>query len=260
MTQIDVLLPIKSPAPWLGATLESLKTQTFTDWQLIAAIHGEDSQARDTILAHVPNAKIVIAPGVGNLASTLNVGLRATTSPYVARIDQDDLALPERFQIQIDYLRNNPAFIVVGSGATLIGIDDEILGYRQQLDDPKKILRRLRWKSPLMHPSVMFRRESVVSIGGYSEVATNVEDYDLWLRLASSGLLAGINQPLIQYRMHPQQITSSRSIPHDAMEHVKESRIELAISEDRSIVAAKFRHLVWLTRQTSRSIRRRYRT
>lgn len=260
MAQIDVLLPIKSPAPWLGSTLESLRTQTYSDWQLVASIHGDDADARKTVLAHVPDAKIVIAPGDGNLASTLNVGLWATTAPYIARIDQDDIAFPHRFQVQIDFLRMNPAVVAVGSGATLIDGDDKIIGYRSQLEGPQKVLRKLRWKSPLMHPSVMFTRETVIAIGGYTQLATNVEDYELWLRLASSGLLAGINEPLIQYRLHPQQITSFRSIPRDARQQVKQSRIDFAKSEGKSILAAKFRHLVWLTRQASRSIRRQQRT
>lgn len=257
MTQIDVLLPIKSPAPWLGSTLESLKAQTFTDWQLVASIHGENADVRETVLAHVPDATIVNAPGEGNLASTLNAGLMATTSPYVARIDQDDTALPQRFQIQISFLKRNSAVVAVGSGATLIGVHDEVLGYRQQLEDPQQIFRRLRWKSPLIHPSVMYLRQSAISISGYSEVATNVEDYDLWLRLASIGVLAGINQPLIQYRIHPDQITSYRTIPPLAVEVISQSRIALAKAKKQSILAARIRQLIWALRQSERRIRRR---
>ena len=257
MAQIDVLLPIKFPAPWLGATLESLNTQTFTDWQLVASIHGEDPVARETVLAHVPNAKIVSAPGEGNLASTLNAGLWATTSPYIARIDQDDVALPQRFQLQIEFLKMNPAVVVVGSGATLIGVHDEVLGYRQQLEDPQRILRRLRWKSPLIHPSVMYLREPVISIGGYSKVATNVEDYDLWLRLAATGALAGINHPLIQYRIHPDQITSYRTIPPLAVKVMSHSRIALAKAKKQSVMAAQMRQLIWAFRQSERRIRRK---
>ena len=260
MVQVDVLLPIKTPAPWLGATLESLKAQTFTDWQLVASIHGEDPLARETVLAHVPDAKIVTAPGDGNLASTLNVGLRATESPYVARIDQDDIALPQRFQVQIDYMELNPEVVVVGSGATLIGVEGEILGYREQLEEHRMILKTLRWKSPLIHPSVMFHRQAVLDLGGYSESATNVEDYDLWLRLGCIGRLAGINQPLIQYRIHPDQITSFRSIPKSASKRVKSSRLCLAESESRSCNAASARHKCWAAVQFVRRFKRKRRT
>lgn len=257
MPQIDVLLPIKSPAPWLGATLDSLNNQTFTDWRLVASIHGEDPQARETVLTHVPTAQIVNAPGSGNLASTLNAGLRATSSPYVARIDQDDIALPQRFQVQIDFLRHSPRVVLVGSGAILIDGENRILGYREQLEDHQEILKRLRWKSPLMHPSVMFLRNAVISLGGYAEAATNVEDYDLWLRLASVGRIAGIDMPLIQYRIHQDQITSSRSIPKSASQQIKSSRLCLAEAESRSSIAASLRHTCWAAVQLVRRMRRK---
>lgn len=257
MNRVDVLLPIRLPAPWLDATLFSLKAQTFTDWQLIAAIHGGDIAAREKVRSHFPKALLVDAPSEGNLASTLNAGLRATSSTYIARIDQDDIASPERFEVQAKFLDCNPAMVAVGSGATLIGAHDETLGYRRQIEEPRKLLKRLRWKSSLIHPSVMFRREAVESVGGYSEVATNVEDYELWLRLAAIGCLGGINQPLIKYRIHPHQITSFRVIPCSAMDQVKYSRNQLAVSEEKSIMISNLRHFVWRVRQYPRTLRRR---
>jgi glycosyltransferase involved in cell wall biosynthesis len=258
VTTIEVLLPIRSPAPWLEETLESLMEQSFTDWRLVASIHGDDSIVRSSVLRQVPNALIVNAPEEGNLASTLNVGLAATSSKYIARIDADDVALPERFQVQLDFLRRTPNILAVGSGATLIGVDGEVLGYRSQIEDPKKILKRLMWKSPLMHPSVMFHRDAVVSIDCYSELATNVEDYDLWLRLAAIGLLGGIDRPLLKYRIHPNQITSYRSIPATAIGQVSRSRLALAKELGYSTGAARFRQLMWSKYQEGRRIKRNY--
>lgn len=257
MARVDLLLPIKLPAPWLEATLRSLKAQSFTDWQLVAAIHGGDTAAREMVMSHFPEALLVDAPGTGNLASTLNFGLRATSAHYVARIDQDDIASPERFEVQVKFLDSNPAIVAVGTGAMLIGVNDEILGYREQIEEPRKLLNRLRWKSALIHPSVMFRRGAVVSVGGYSEIATNVEDYELWLRLAAIGRLGGINQPLTSYRIHPHQITSFRVIPRSAMNQVRNSRNLLAKSEKESLVVSNLRHVVWRTRQYPRTLRRR---
>jgi glycosyltransferase involved in cell wall biosynthesis len=256
MTTIDVLLPIKSPAPWLKATLDSLNAQSFTDWRLVASIHGQDKNVCNTVFEHVPNAVIVNAPREGNLASTLNVGLAAASADYIARIDQDDVALPHRFEIQFEFLSENPEILAVGSGATLIGVKDEIIGYRNQIEDPLRIRQRLKWKSPLIHPSVMFRREIVASIGGYSSLATNVEDYDLWLRLATIGQLGGIDRPLIMYRIHPNQITSYRTIPPEGIDQVNRSRIELARALGNSTRAAWFRQLIWSQYQVGRRIKR----
>lgn len=256
MTQVEVLLPIKSPAPWLDETLESLGNQTFSDWRLIAAIHGIDPKVNQVISQFFPNALIVNGKSEGDVASTLNAGLKVASATYIARIDADDIAAPERLEKQYNYLESHPEVLAVGTGASLIGAKGENLGYRSQIEEPQKILKRLRWKSPLVHPSVMFRRDAVLSVGGYSEVVTNVEDYDLWLRLGALGPLGGINLPLVMYRIHSNQITSSRAIPRSALAEVRRSRLALAASEQRSNWAARYRHLMWVTRQEIRRIQR----
>ncbi len=142
--------------------------------------------------AYFPDAIQVEAPASGNLASTLNAGLALTTSTYVARIDADDIALPDRLEKQVEFLQREQKVAVVGSAALLIGPNGEEFGVRAQEETSSKIHKILRWKSPLIHPSTMFRGDIVRSIGGYSETAANVEDYELWLRLATHGLLGGM--------------------------------------------------------------------
>jgi len=259
VNRVQVLLPIKFPAPWLEETLDSLQKQTFTDWKLVASIHGNEPEAEKVVSAYFPDAIQVKAPGSGNLASTLNTGLALTTSPFVARIDQDDIALPDRLEKQVEFLEREPKVTVVGSAAFLIGPNGEDLGVRAQEETWSRIQKVLRWKSPLIHPSTMFRGNLVRSIGGYSETATNVEDYELWLRLARHGFLGGIREPLIKYRIHPHQITSYRTIPHSASAEVRRSRVALAEAENEFIIAARFRHLAWTLRQEARRIRRRRR-
>ena len=256
MTRVEILLPIKGPAPWLIETLMSLQNQTYTDWRLIASMHGPQKQLTTLIRDFFPDSIIVDAPERGNLASTLNWGLRASTSPYIARIDQDDLAEPNRLSMQVAFLDFNPECSVVGTSAELIGVAGETLGIRTQVTNPMRILKKLRWKSPLIHPSVMFRRKVAVNLGGYSEVATNVEDYELWLRMATVSNLGGISEPLLKYRIHPNQITSYRSIPKDAAEQVRKSRLNLASVEGNSSLAARVRQFCWASLQTVRRLQR----
>jgi glycosyltransferase involved in cell wall biosynthesis len=256
MNRVQVLLPIKFPAPWLEETLDSLQKQTFTDWMLVASIHGNEPAARKIVSTFFPDAIQVEAPGSGNLASTLNVGLASTTAEFVARIDSDDVALPDRLAKQVEFLEREPKVTVVGSAAILMGPNGEELGVRTQEETWSRIHKILRWKSPLIHPSTMFRGDVVRSIGGYSETAANVEDYELWLRLATHGFLGGIREPLIKYRIHPDQVTSYRTIPHSASAEVRRSRVALAKSGNESLAAARFRHLTWALRQEVRRIER----
>ncbi len=259
MNRVQVLLPIKFPAPWLEETLDSLQKQTFTDWTLVASIHGDEPAARKVVSAFFPDAIQVEAPSSGNLASTLNVGLALTTSAFVARIDQDDIALPDRLAKQVEFLEREPKVAVVGSAAFLIGPNGEELGVRAQEERILKIYKTLRWKTPLLHPSTMFRGDLIRSLGGYSETATNVEDYELWLRLATHGLLGGMREPLIKYRIHSDQITSYRTIPHSASAEVRRSKVALAAAKNESVLAAKSRHLAWMLKQEVRRIKRQRR-
>ena len=259
MSRVQVLLPIKFPAPWLEETLDSLQKQTFTDWTLVASIHGDEPTARKVVSAFFPDAIQVEAPGSGNLASTLNVGLALTTSTFVARIDQDDIAMPSRLERQVEFLEREPKVVVVGSAAFLIGPNGEELGVRAQEERIPKIYKALRWKTPLLHPSTMFRGDLIRSLGGYSETATNVEDYELWLRLATHGFLGGIGEPLIKYRIHSNQITSYRTIPRSASAEVRRSKVALAVDKNESALAAMSRHFAWTLKQDVRRIKRRRR-
>ena len=259
MTRVQVLLPIKWPAPWLEETLKSLQQQTFTDWSLVASIHGDEPKVTKMVSNFFPKAIQIIARGDGNLGSTLNAGLGVTSAEFIARIDADDIALPDRLARQVGFLDGNPDVNTVGSSAILIGPSGEEIGVRIQEDMCPRIHKTLRWKSPLIHPSTMFRGDLVRSIGGYSEAATNVEDYELWLRLATYGLLGGMEEPLIKYRIHPDQITSYRTIPRAATAEIRRSKVALARTSGESVSAAQFRHLIWKLRQDLRRLSRRQR-
>jgi glycosyltransferase involved in cell wall biosynthesis len=132
VNQVQVLLPIKFPAPWLEETLDSLQKQTFTDWMLVASIHGNEPAARKVMSAYFPDAIQVEAPGSGDLASTLNAGLTLTTSTFVAHIDADDIAMPDRLVKQVEFLERETKVAVVGSAALLIGPNGEEFGVRDQ--------------------------------------------------------------------------------------------------------------------------------
>ncbi len=253
-------MPVKGPAPWLPDTLLSLGDQTLKDWQLVASMHGADPYLSALILNSFPDAVMVESQPGGNLATTLNCGLRASSATYIARIDQDDLADRERLAKQVYFLDSNPEIAAVGTSATVIGTNGEVIGLRLQETDRAAIRRRLRWKSPLIHPSVMFRRDIVLGLGGYSEGAVNVEDYELWLRIAAVGDLGGMPECLTKYRIHPNQITSHLSIPKSATEAVRSARLALAKSQGESLLAARMRQQAWASKQVFRRIRRMGRT
>jgi glycosyltransferase involved in cell wall biosynthesis len=255
VTDLDVLLPIRTArADWLTQTLVSLGEQTGVEIRLVAVIHPHDAALRSVVTAVHPNAVLVTAPPEGNLSDALNAGLKQCLAPFTARIDADDIAEPERFQRQLEALQGDGECLAIGSGATLIDHQGHVIGQRRMPASPKRTLQLMRWKSAVMHPTVTFRTDAVRSLGGYSAAATNVEDYELWLRLLQWGTIRSLPEPLLRYRIHGGQVTQTRSISSVASDAVLESRIALARFRAESILMARFRHALWRVKQQQRRI------
>jgi len=252
---VDVLLPTRAPSPWLAQTLDGLLAQTHPHWRLVAVVHGDPSELAPLILEKVPAAVIVPMTSDARLQHLLNAGLDACTAPYVARQDHDDIPEPTRLAEQVAFLQSHPEVVAVGSNATEIDADGNPIGPRSVPSGPA-VLKGLRWKSQLIHPSVMLRREAVQSVGGYDVDATNAEDYELWLRLAALGSLDNLPGPLLRYRVHAQQMSQARAIPASTRAIVGRSRRALARARRESLIMAQIRQLAWSSRQFGRGIRR----
>lgn len=251
---IDVLLPVRSPAPWLVDTLNGLNQQTLKTWRLVAVCHGYSPDVIETIRHWVPGAIILVAAQECSFPEVLNLGLQSCTASFVARIDADDIPMPERFEEQVNYLSLNPKVALVATPVVLIDHTGTAIGRTKDLPTTRDLIRGLRWKCVIQHPSVMFRRLPVVELGGYDPLAVHVEDYDLWLRLAQASKLAVLNKPLTEYRVHPDQVTRTKVIGRAARNRVNRARIALANSKGESVTLARLRQSVWSLRQISRSL------
>lgn len=250
LPDIDVLLPVRDPhVPWLREAVASIERQEDVKCHLVIVLHPDDADLEATLRdASIPTT-LVWAPAAGNLSDALNVGLGECRAPFIARMDQDDIAEPQRLMRQLRELVSNPTCVAVGSDALLIDGNDVAVGIRRLPKDADSILKRSRWRSAIMHPTVMLRRDVVLDLGGYSPTAANVEDYDLWLRLLTRGSIQSINEPLLQYRLHGAQMTRTKRISAGAARATKESRIQLARTRNESMVMAHIRHQLWLIRQ-----------
>jgi glycosyltransferase involved in cell wall biosynthesis len=215
MTSVSVLLPCFNAQDTLESTLQSLASQTCTDFEIVAVNDGSTDGSGEILenwakrdarfrVMHIEHSGIVMA---------LNVGLERCRGRYVARMDADDLAHPERLTLQSVYLDMHPEIALVSSLVAGFPAADVREGFRVYLEwlnglvHDDDIRRELFVESPLPHPSVMFRREVVRSLGGYQERGW-AEDYDLWLRMALAGAHFGkIEQVLLDWREHPGRLT-----------------------------------------------------
>ncbi len=215
MPEISILMPVRNEEQYLPAALDSLYRQTCDDWELIAVDDGSHDRT-PIILAEAARKDrriTVIRREAGGLVAALNAGLAACQAPLIARMDGDDICHPQRLELQAEYLCTHPDTGLVASTfrhfprtALKQGmIDYEI--WQNSLTDHSSVTRDLFVESPFVHPSIMTRRTILEHLGGYHDNGWP-EDYDLWLRMASTGIhFARLPQTLLFWRDHPERAT-----------------------------------------------------
>lgn len=248
---VSFLIPVAEPAPFVRKALESVRDQTFSDWELVLVLDGPSRDARETATQIVPanRLKIVQRPERGGIAKALNDGLAVCKGQYIARLDADDWAAPERLSVQVEKMKSRPDLVLLGSSAVLVDQSEYVLGQRA-MESGSRIYRGLLWRNQFVHSSVMFRRDAALRLGGYSEQCYLREDYEFWLRLASSGEIDNLSEQLVSYRISDLQSSRGRS---DA------SATRLVVAGQRSLARNRgFRGIevalavaAWRVRQTA---------
>jgi glycosyltransferase involved in cell wall biosynthesis len=215
MPIVSVLLPCFNAEKTIDETLDSLAHQTMTEFEVVAVDDGStDSTLKwlETWAARDSRVHILSLPHRGVIAAA-NAGLADCTAPYIARMDADDRAHPERLAQQAAYLEAHPEVAVVSSLVKAFPDEKVREGYRIYIEwlnsllTDEDIRREIFVESPLANPSTMMRRTWFEKMGGYHEYGW-AEDYDLWLRMYLAGAqFAKIPSVLLEWRDHPSRIT-----------------------------------------------------
>jgi glycosyltransferase involved in cell wall biosynthesis len=199
----SVVLPVYSPGLPLKMAIESILNQNFSSFEFIII---DDASKDDSakIIADYARQDSRIVPIFhsknAGLTYSLNEGLALAKAPIVIRIDHDDQALEHRIKTQLDFLANNPEITIVGSYVYHMGAKpryDKLITLPTTHQD---IAQTLTQYNCMYHPSVAFRKEEILKIGGYRNNFKNAEDYDLWLRASKHYKFANIDEPLLRYR------------------------------------------------------------
>ncbi|MBV9848917.1 MAG: glycosyltransferase [Armatimonadetes bacterium] len=209
--RVTWLLPIKNGMPYLPQTLASIEAQTYPNWEVLAWDNGSTDETvsvlREWIPARLPG-RIVTGHPMG-LGASLGEMVKQCRTEFCARIDADDINVPERLERQVAFLCAHPDVAVVGSQMDLIDGDGNCRGKADALPlRHADIVHFNLHGNGMAHPTVMFRRSAVLEAGNYRDVGpVNVEDYDLWLRMSARHQLANLDVPLVRYRIHDKSVT-----------------------------------------------------
>ena len=191
---------------YLNESIESIHNQTFTDWEFIIINDGSTDNSESIVQGwqnRDERIKLISREHKG-LTISLNEGLSYAQGEYIARMDADDIALPDRFAKQVAFLDENPDHVAVGCRMLVIDPEGMPIFTCSKLTTHEEIdAAYMAGQAGIIgHPAVMIRRRVIESIGGYREQFTYAQDRDLFLRLAEVGKLANLPDTLMQFRLN----------------------------------------------------------
>ena len=214
---ITVVMPVYNGEKYLREALQSLVQQDFAHWTAIVVDDGSIDGSAE-IARTFPDSRVRVHTydTKRGISVALNVGIKLADTEFIARLDADDIALPQRFRVQFDFLQQNPGVGVVGTWA-------EVFGGRSMAIEPptshNQLVAEMLWRNPIVHSSVMFRKSAFSRESGpYRSEWEPCEDYDLWTRLCSQVEIAVIPQTLTRHRVHPEQISATGHGPDSEKE------------------------------------------
>jgi glycosyltransferase involved in cell wall biosynthesis len=204
-------MPAYNAERYLDQAVHSILDQTFMDFELIIVDDGSTDNTRsilERIAARDSRVRAVSRPNTGYVVA-LNEMIGMARAPLLARMDADDVALPDRFERQVAFLEEHPEVVAVGSAVEIIDYRGRFLTHwKPHLSNDELQAQALSGRTPLCHPSVMIRADAIRAIGGYRELYYSAEDLDLWLRLGEEGQLACLSEVLLRYRDHAKSIST----------------------------------------------------
>lgn len=213
---ISVILPVRNGAAFVEDAVRSILRQSEPRFELLIVDDGstDDTPVRLRRLAQEDDRiRLSTATGQG-LSRICNATARTATGAYLARMDADDVATPDRFALELAWLESHPECVAVGGQA--IRIDPEgwpVDDWQTPLTHEAIDALHLRgFGGGVIHPAAMIRRTAFEQVGGYDESLDAAQDFDLWLKLAEVGRLANLPDVVLHYRLHTGSVTCSRRL------------------------------------------------
>lgn len=208
MPKVSVIMPVYNGQEFLRETMDSVLNQTFTDFEFII-INDASKDSTEEIIKSYEDDRIVYLKNEQNLgvAGALNRGLENAKGEYVARIDADDIAMPERFQKQVEFMDKHPDVGVCGSHIRIFEQDGAERDFKySELDAELRV--DMLFNSAFAHPAVMLRK-SVLDKNKifYNRDFEKAEDYRMWYDIMRVSKGYNLQEPLLRYRHHQNQVT-----------------------------------------------------
>jgi glycosyltransferase involved in cell wall biosynthesis len=206
MPKVSVILPVHNGMPYLPEAVQSIQAQSSRDWELVLIDDGSQDESASYIEAFEDDRiRIHTNPAQMGLAASLNKGFALASGEYIARMDADDVAEPQRLERQIRYFENHAEVAICGTWArTFGGRKDQEWRYPERDADIKA---EMLFASVIVHSSAMFKRSAIAELGiRYDESLEAAQDYALWVEYKDQVRFANVPEFLMHYRIHTEQV------------------------------------------------------
>lgn len=194
---------------YLSESIESILNQTLREFEFIIILDGPSENEKKIIKEYMNvDSRIILIENKTNrgLAYSLNKAIAHSNSEFIARMDGDDISDLRRLEKQYSVMTENPQIDILGTNAEIIDENSNITGNKEYPENDFEI-KKILWANPIIHPSVMFKKDKILSIGGYDDSLLRRQDYELWFRSAHNNLtFYNIQEKLIKYRITDQHM------------------------------------------------------
>ena len=216
MVKVSVIIPVYNGEAYLADAIESVKDQTYTDWEIIAVDDGSKDRSPLILQEYEKglSAKFrLLTQSNQGISPARNLAIEVSSGEYVALLDSDDVWFPEKLELQVSVLERMEEVAMVYSDCTVVDRQGNVIRktYFEKPPLHGVIFRELLLSNCIPSSSALIRRSVFQQVGSFNPAYRIAMDYDLWLRIADRYPIEVIDRPLMQYRVHPGGISSNRA-------------------------------------------------
>jgi glycosyltransferase involved in cell wall biosynthesis len=200
-------MPVYNGEKYLKDSIKSIVNQTYKLWELIIVNDCSDDETEEIIYEFLDDDRIKYYKlnNRRNIPYCINFGISKSKGDLIARMDCDDLMLKERLEIQSKFLNENKNIYLIGSQVYYIDEDSQNRGVSNKPKKHSEIVRKFPLYNPIIHPTVMYKREIMQIIGSYDETLHLVEDYDFFIRVSHRFIVENLDNVLLSQRVHSER-------------------------------------------------------
>jgi len=218
---VSIIIPTHNRAHFIGEAITSVLEQTFTDFEIIIVDDGSTDNTEE-VISHFPDKRVIYIKQENKGRSyARNVALRLSRGHYIAFLDSDDLYLPTKLRLQVDYLDTNPKIGMIYTSAYCIDDAGNLLKDKYFASVSGQIYNSIAFFRPvtITLPTVMVRREVIDSVGDFDEKMHRFEDTDMWRRISKATYIDALSEYTCKLRTHSDNSLISQN-PHQIIEAI----------------------------------------